>query len=80
MQLHRFFEEIRREEGVSVRLLAARAGVSEEEMADYLAHGPYLRAASKTGWQTPSACPQGRTRRCGWRRTTARRQKGGGPR
>ena len=39
-----FFEEIRREEGVSVRLLAARAGVSEEEMEDYLAHGPYLRA------------------------------------
>lgn len=44
MQLHRFFEEICREEGASVRLLAARAAVSEEEMEDYLAHGPYLRA------------------------------------
>ncbi len=44
MQLYQFLEEIRRAKGVSVRQLAERARVPAEEMADYLAHGPYLRA------------------------------------
>ena len=44
MQLYQFLEEIRREKGVSVRQLAERARVPAEEMADYLAHGPYTSA------------------------------------
>lgn len=44
MQLYQFWEEIRREKGVSVRQLAERARVPAEEMADYLAHGPYTSA------------------------------------
>lgn len=44
MQLYQFLEEIRREKGVSVRQLAERARVLAEEMADYLAHGPYTSA------------------------------------
>ena len=44
MQLYQFLEEIRRAKGVSVRQLAERARVPAEEMADYLAHGPYTSA------------------------------------
>lgn len=44
MQLHCFFEEIRLQKGVSVRHLATLAGISTEEMFDYLSFGPYLRA------------------------------------